>query len=85
MVLRMQMEVDLRFAGPPQRSHRGISERKELDTEDLDNEDCDGDDAVHRNFRVADEAAGAVAHGAIACPITVTSTLTSILRPRRWD
>jgi hypothetical protein len=77
MVLRMQREVDLCFAGPPRRFHPGISERKTwILKQDLDTEGCDGDRAV-RNFEVADEAGKAMAHSAIARPST--------LRPSRRD
>jgi hypothetical protein len=60
MVLRMQREVELRFAPPPQRFHRGISERKTwiltIVTATLS---C-------RNSRVADEAGKVMAYSAVA-------------------
>jgi hypothetical protein len=77
MVLHMQREVELRFAPPPQRFHRGISERNTwILKQDLDTDDCDGERAM-RNSRVADEAGKAMAHSAVVGPST--------LRPRCQD
>jgi hypothetical protein len=68
-------DVDLRF--PPQRFHRGISERNTwILRQDLDTDDCDGERAM-RNSRVADETGKAMAHSAVVGPST--------LRPRCRD